>query len=221
MSDAAVGLRLEGVGVRLGGRVLVPDLHLQVGPGAVAVVQGPSGSGKSSLLAWLAGVLTPPRIGQGRVVLDGRVLDGLPPEHRRIGLMLQDDVLFPHLDVLDNLLFALPRLPGDTRASRRAEAESALARAELAGLGARKPHELSGGQRSRVALVRTLLARPRAVLLDEPFARLDAALRSRMRERVWAALAQAGLPALLVTHDPEDIPEGATVLTLPAAPKED
>ena len=209
------GLHLQQVCLRLGERELVPPLTLHIAPGEVAVVMGDSGSGKSSLLAWLAGVLAPPLHGQGELWLDGEALSGWPPEQRRIGLMLQDDVLFPHLNVRDNLLFALPRQAAATPAQRRERAEQALQQAELAGLGQRWPHQLSGGQRSRVALVRTLLAEPRAVLLDEPFARLDAALRERMRARVWAALAAAALPALLVTHDPADIPPGATVVRLP------
>ena len=214
------GLQLREVRLSLGERELVPPLTLHIAPGQVAVVMGESGSGKSSLLAWLAGVLTPPLQGRGALWLDGADLTGCPPEQRRIGLMLQDDVLFPHLTVRDNLLFALPRRAAAGAAQRRARAEQALQQAELAGLGERWPHELSGGQRSRVALVRTLLAEPRAVLLDEPFARLDAALRDRMRARVWAVLAAAGLPALLVTHDPADIPPGATVVTLPPLARE-
>ena len=218
---SGAGLRLEGVGVRLGTRVLVPPLNLHIAPGAVAAVMGDSGSGKSSLLAWLAGVLEAPLEGQGRVSVDGEDLGALPAERRRIGLMLQDDVLFPHLNVRDNLLFALPRAAARSPQERRDRVEAALRQAELAGLGERFPHELSGGQRSRVALVRTLLARPRAVLLDEPFSRLDAGLRTRMRQRVWEALAQARLPALLVTHDAADIPTGAEVVTLPPTPQED
>ena len=220
------GLVLDQVGLTLHGRTLVAPLSLAVPPGGVGVVMGDSGSGKSSLLAWLAGVLEPPLAGSGRISVDGQDLGALPAERRRLGLMLQDDVLFPHLNVRDNLLLALPRTPGQSRAERRAAADAALAQAELAGLGKRWPAELSGGQRQRVSLQRTLLARPRAVLLDEPFSRLDAGLRARMREQVWQALAERGLPALLVTHDAGDVPAGAQVVQLgpladapPAAPR--
>lgn len=213
----ALGLHLHQVRIALGERELVPTLSLQVRPGQVAVVMGDSGSGKSSLLGWLAGVLEPPLQGSGQVLIDDLDLTRLPAEQRRMGLMLQDDVLFPHWSVRDNLLFALPRQAAARREERRALVMKALQGAELQGLADHRPHQLSGGQRSRVSLVRTLLAQPRAVLLDEPFSKLDAGLRLRMRDHVWQSLAQAGLPALLVTHDPADIPPGATVLTLPAA----
>lgn len=213
----APGLHLEAVHITLGERTLVPPLNLHIPPGRVTAVMGDSGSGKSSLLAWLAGVLTPPLHGQGAVWLGDLDVGALPAEQRRMGLMLQDDVLFPHWSVCDNLLFALPRQAARGRAQRRDLVLQALHRAELGALAAHWPHQLSGGQRSRVALVRTLLAQPRAVLLDEPFSKLDAALRVRMRSQVWETLASAGLPALLVTHDPEDIPPGAVVITLPPA----
>ena len=128
------GLVLDQVGLTLHGRTLVAPLSLAVPPGGVGVVMGDSGSGKSSLLAWLAGVLEPPLAGSGRISVDGQDLGALPAERRRLGLMLQDDVLFPHLNVRDNLLLALPRTPGQSRAERRAAADAALAQAELAGL---------------------------------------------------------------------------------------
>ena len=113
----------------------------------------------------------------------------------------------------DNLLFALPAGP---RAGRLAAAEAAIAEAELPGLGGRRPSELSGGQRARVSLLRALLARPQALLLDEPFSRLDAALRQRMRDFTWRELRQRAVPAVLVTHDRADAPAGAAVVELPA-----
>ncbi|MEP7280541.1 MAG: ATP-binding cassette domain-containing protein [Rubrivivax sp.] len=203
--------------IRHAERVLVPALTAQVGAGEVLVVTGPSGAGKSSLLAWLAGLLEPPLTGAGRVLLDGRDLTPLPVEQRRIGLLFQDDLLFPHLSVRDNLLFAVP---AGARAARIARAEAALAEAELDGLGQRRPHALSGGQRSRVALLRALLGEPRALLLDEPFARLDTALRERMRRFTWERLRARGVPAVLVTHDPDDAPPGAQRVDLapPARP---
>jgi putative thiamine transport system ATP-binding protein len=115
------------------------------------------------------------------------------------------------MSVLDNLLFAVP--PG-VMAARVQRAEEALARAELGGYGARHPHELSGGQRARVSLLRALLCEPAALLLDEPFSRLDAALRARFREWVWATLASQRVPAVLVTHDAADLPTNAHCITL-------
>lgn len=206
-----MSLELHDVNIALGDRRLVGPLTATVGPGEVLVVMGPSGSGKSSLLAWLAGWLEPPLRGQGGVRLEGLDTTALPAERRRIGLLFQDDLLFPHWTVRQNLLFALP--PGP-RAAREAAVERALADAELPGLGARRPHELSGGQRARVALLRALGAEPRALLLDEPFSRLDAALRERMRAFTWQTLRARAVPAVLVTHDPQDLPPGAAVVRL-------
>jgi putative thiamine transport system ATP-binding protein len=211
-----VSLVLDHVNLRLGSRVLIDNLSATLGPGEVLAVMGPSGSGKSSLLAWLCGTLPPALQAQGTACLNGREIHTLPLGQRRVGILFQDDLLFPHLTALENLLFALPAGP---RAERVAQAQAALARAELAGLGDRRPHQLSGGQRSRVAVLRALLARPEALLLDEPFSRLDVALRARFRTFVFAQAREAGIPTVLVTHDAADVPEGARVLTLhPAEP---
>jgi putative thiamine transport system ATP-binding protein len=206
-------LELDEVQIALPPRVLVRALSARVGAGEVLAVMGTSGSGKSSLLAYLAGTLEPPFVASGRVALDGVAVQGLPVQQRRIGLLFQDDLLFPHFSVRDNLLFALPA--GDARA-RHDAAETALADAGLAGHGDRLPASLSGGQRSRVSLLRALLAQPRALLLDEPFGKLDAALRAQMRDATFAALRARGVPALLVTHDASDIPPGAQIVRLDA-----
>ena len=202
MSAAPEGLRLDALRVALGGRVLVA-LDERVGPGEVLTVMGPSGSGKSTLLSVVIGAQPGGFAVSGAVRLGGADLAGLGPRERRIGILFQDDLLFPHLSVAGNLLFALPaRHRG--RAARRACVEAALGSAGLAGLGDRDPATLSGGQRARVALMRTLLGEPRALLLDEPFSRLDAALRDRMRRFVFGRVRERGLPAILVTHDAED-----------------
>ncbi|MXP62156.1 ATP-binding cassette domain-containing protein [Roseomonas sp. M0104] len=196
------GLALRDVVLRLDGRALFAPLSLEVAPGGVVTLMGPSGCGKSSLLAWLCGTLDPALAGQGSACLDGMDLDGLPPERRRLGILFQDDLLFPHLSVGGNLGFGLR--PGLPRAERRARIEAALVEAEMPGFAARDPASLSGGQRARVALMRVLLAEPRALLLDEPFSRLDAALRGRFRRFVLDHAAALRLPVLLVTHDPAD-----------------
>lgn len=206
-----MSLDIDHFSLRLGARTLIDDLHATVGPGEVLAVMGPSGSGKSSLLAWLCGTLPAALRAQGRAGLNGREIHTLPLAQRRVGILFQDDLLFPHLSALENLLFALP---AGRRGEREALAQAALVRAELAGLGERLPHQLSGGQRSRVAVLRALLARPEALLLDEPFSRLDLALRGRFREFVFAQVREAGIPTVLVTHDAADVPEGARVLTL-------
>jgi putative thiamine transport system ATP-binding protein len=208
-------LELDAVRIATHERVLVRDLRARVGAGEVLVVMGASGSGKSSLLAYLCGTLPAALRAQGRVRLHGRDITTLPVAERRVGILFQDDLLFPHMSVLDNLLFALPAGP---RAGRVARAEAALAQAGLAGSSGRFPHTLSGGQRARVSVLRAMLAQPRALLLDEPFSRLDATLRERFRAFVFAGIREQGIPALLVTHDPADVPPGAQVIHLGAEP---
>lgn len=197
----AEGLGLERVTLTRGARTLLA-VDAQVAPGRVLTLMGPSGSGKSTLLSLVMGDLAPAFGAAGRVTLDGCDLAGLPPEARRIGILYQDPLLFPHLDVAANLAFGLPR--GGTRAARRAAVEAALAEIGLEGHGPRDPATLSGGQGARVALMRTLLARPRALLLDEPFAKLDAELRDQMRRLVFGRVRAAEVPVLMVTHDEAD-----------------
>ncbi len=206
-----MALELVDLALSLPQRPLIAGLQARVEPGEVLTLMGESGCGKSSLLAYLAGSLQPPLHATGAVRLDGREIGALPIEQRRIGLLFQDDLLFPHMTVQQNLLFATP--PG-SRASRQARTEAALAEAGLAGFGDRLPHTLSGGQRARVSLLRALLAEPRAVLLDEPFSRLDAALRAQMREFVWQRLKSAQVCAVLVTHDVADVPPGGKLIDL-------
>lgn len=196
-------LDLRDAAVLLDGRRLFAPVSLTVAPGAVATVLGPSGVGKSSLLAWVGGHLAPPMAGAGRVLLAGRDVTALPAEARRIGVLFQDAALFPHLSVGGNLAFGLAAAVRG-RAARRAAVAAALDRIGMPGAADRDPATLSGGERLRVALMRTLLAAPQAVLLDEPFAALDPATRGRVRALVLAHLREGGIPALLVTHDAED-----------------
>ncbi len=206
-------LELQAIAINLGARVLVPAFDASVGAGEVLALMGPSGCGKSSLLAHLAGLLQPPLHGSGRVLINRHDVSERPTEQRRVGLLFQDDLLFPNLNVRDNLLFALPR---GERQQRHAAAEAALARAGLAGFGARLPASLSGGQRARVSLLRALLAAPKVLLLDEPFSRLDAALREQMRAFVWQQLIEHQVAGVLVTHDEQDVPAGARCIQLAA-----
>ena len=186
---------------------------LQVAPGEVLTLMGPSGCGKSSLLAALAGVLPPrgPIRLEGEIRLDERLLTSLPPQARRIGMLFQDDLLFAHLTVAENLMFGMPAtLKG--LAARRAAALAALAQVALADQADKLPGALSGGQKARVSLLRALLAEPQALLLDEPFSRLDKPLRAAFRTLVFERLKAKGIPAILVTHDEEDAP--GTILDL-------
>jgi putative thiamine transport system ATP-binding protein len=196
------GLWLDALTVTQGTQTVV-RLEARVAPGEVLTIMGPSGSGKSTALAAMLGTLPPAFRLSGRVVLDGRDVTALPVRARGIGLLFQDDVLFPHLSVGGNLAFALPATVRG-RAARRMAIEAALSRADLSGFADRDPATLSGGQRARVALMRTLLAQPKALLLDEPFARLDADLRGRIRAFVLDRIRAEGLPAVLVTHDAQD-----------------
>jgi putative thiamine transport system ATP-binding protein len=193
------GLHLENLTITQGDTPLV-HLSAQVPPGEVLTIMGPSGSGKSTLLNALIGALPPGFSQSGRVILNGRDLTALPPQARNIGLLFQDDLLFPHLSVAGNLGFGLR--PGGTKPERHARIEAMLDRIGLPGFGPRDPATLSGGQRARVALARTLLAEPQALLLDEPFSRLDQTLRAQIRDLTFQ-MARA-LPVILVTHDPTD-----------------
>jgi putative thiamine transport system ATP-binding protein len=193
------GLTLDALQIDHAGTPLV-RLSARVTPGQVLTVMGPSGSGKSTLLAALIGALPAAFTLSGRVLLNDEDITTLPTAQRRIGILFQDDVLFPHLSVAQNLGFGLR--PGGSRVDRQARLEAALDRMGLSGFGPRDPASLSGGQRARVALARTLLAEPLALLLDEPFSKLDQTLRAQVRDQVFAET--RNLPVILVTHDPED-----------------
>ncbi|MDO9527234.1 MAG: ATP-binding cassette domain-containing protein [Gemmobacter sp.] len=185
------------------GTALFQPVTLHVPAGKVVTVMGPSGVGKSTFLDAIGGHLKPGFCLSGKVLLNGRDVTTLPAEARRIGLMFQDALLFPHLSVGDNLAFGLP--PGlRGRLQRRTAVETALDQAGLAGLYDRDPATLSGGQRARAALMRTLLAEPAALLLDEPFSKLDAGLRGDMRRFTFDHVKSRAVPALMVTHDPDD-----------------
>ncbi|WP_434666732.1 ATP-binding cassette domain-containing protein [Aeromonas sp. NJAU223] len=189
---------------------------LTVAPGEMLTLMGPSGCGKSSLLAALAGVL-PGTLGRGPfrlagdIYLNERRLTALPPQQRQIGMLFQEDLLFAHLNATENLMFGLPaHMKG--MATRREAALAALHEVGLAAEADKLPSQLSGGQKARVSLLRTLLAEPAALLLDEPFSRLDKPLRSAFRTLVFERIAARRIPAILVTHDAEDAPD--TILDL-------
>jgi putative thiamine transport system ATP-binding protein len=215
---SASGLRLEALDLTVGERVLFSAFSLAVEPGEVVTVMGPSGCGKSSLLSYLCGTLEPGFRASARIWLDGVPIEGLPPERRRLGILFQDDMLFPHLSVGQNLAFALPREVRPRRL-RRARVAAALGEAGLGDFADRDPATQSGGQRARVAVMRTLLAEPRALLLDEPFNKLDRDLRQRVRRFVFDHARRSALPTLLVTHDASDADAaGGPVISLPDEP---
>jgi putative thiamine transport system ATP-binding protein len=206
-----MSLQLDVSRLSLGSTELIRQLRLNVPPGVVHTVMGDSGSGKSSLLGAVCGTLAPIFDFDGSVNLNGTRIDALPTAQRRVGILFQDDLLFPHMTVRENLLFALP--PGP-RAARESQVAQALADLELPGFAHADPATLSGGQRARVALMRALLAQPQALLLDEPFTKLDAALRARVREFVFSTVRARQIPVLLVTHDAADIADASHLTTL-------
>ena len=178
-------------------RPLLAGVSLQVPPGQTVALLGASGSGKSTLLKIVAGLEAPER---GSVRFDGQDITAMPPHRRGFALMFQDFALFPHLDVQDNVAFGRVE-QGVGRTDARAQARELLQRFGLGDHARSRVWTLSGGEQQRVALARALITRPRVLLLDEPFSALDAALRVQLREEFARHIADAGMSALLVTHD--------------------
>lgn len=175
-------LIVKNLTLRLKEEPLLRNVDFSVAPGEVLTLMGPSGSGKSTLFSWMIGALEESFHAAGELWLDNQRCDSLPTERRRIGILFQDALLFDHFSVGQNLLLALAA-------------------------------DVSGPQRkARVSLLRALLARPRALLLDEPFNRLDVALRADFRRWVFNELARQAIPAVLVTHDDQDTPSGGRCL---------
>ncbi len=197
-----MSLRLTDIRHAFGPREILRGVTLEVARGEIICLLGPSGDGKTTLLRLVAG-LEP--LQHGRIELDGRVLAepgrDSPPEARQVGFVFQDYALFPHLTVGDNVAFGLRRFP---RAERGRLVAEALERVGLAGRVATWPHQLSGGQQQRVALARALAPKPEVLLLDEAFASLDTRLREQVRDDTLKVLQEAGIPALIVTHDAEE-----------------
>lgn len=188
------GLRLRSVSVDFDGRSILHDVSLTVARGEIVAILGPSGSGKSTLLRLVAGLVEPT---SGAVIIDDTDVTSVPTHRRGVGLVFQNNQLFPHLDVAANIGFGL------TRGSSN-RVQEMLHLVGLDGMGRRRPAEISGGQQQRVALARALAPSPHLVLLDEPFSALDAGLRAGIRDEVIGILRRTGTTTLLVTHDQEE-----------------
>jgi len=195
-------LSLQQINKSIAGNTVLKNLNLDVKDHEFLAILGSSGSGKTTLLRLISGFDTPD---SGQIQIGGKTVFGgqsnISAEERRVGFVPQDAALFPHLSVAKNIEFGLNKMPAAERNQRVAEL---LQLVDLVGFAERMPHELSGGQRHRVALARALAPKPQLILLDEPFSSLDAELRVRLREDVKNVITKTGTTAILVTHDQEE-----------------
>ena len=198
----AARLSFENVSHIYGDVEAVRDVSFELAPGEIVCLLGPSGCGKTTLLRIAAGVERPQT---GRILLNGKEIVGptafLPPERRNVGLMFQDFALFPHLTILENVMFGLRDLE---RGVALSEAQAALRRVGMSQYENSYPHVLSGGEQQRVALARAIVPRPAVMLMDEPFSGLDQRLREVVREETLAILRETRASCLMVTHDPTE-----------------
>lgn len=206
-------LQISELGVQIGDRQVLNNLSLTIPSGSFTAILGPSGCGKTTLLRTIAGLVRPSagaiRFGKQLVSVSSLVL---PPHKRNIGYLPQEGGLFPHLNVAENVSFALPK--GIATGERDSIIDEMLDLVGLSGYRARKPYELSGGQQTRVALARALAMKPAIVLLDEPFSNLDHALRAEISSEVVALLKRTKTTSLMVTHDREDALVSADLIAL-------
>jgi len=191
---------VEGLTKRFGRIVAVQDFTLEVAEGELVSFLGPSGCGKTTVLRCIAGFERPDA---GRILVDDRVLNDVPPERRGIGMVFQTYALFPHMTVAENIAFSL-MIRGRPREEQERVVKQMVALVHLEGLEDRYPHQLSGGQRQRVALARALAMRPKVLLLDEPLSALDAKIREELREEIRRIQKTLGITTLYVTHDQEE-----------------
>ena len=190
-------LRLDNLTVRFGARTVVEGFSLLVRNGEMASLLGPSGAGKTTILKTVAGLLAP---SVGEILIDGQAVGGLAPEKRDVVMVFQEPLLFPFMNVAQNIGFGL-RMRGLKGPEVDARVRDILSLTRLEGLEDRKVHALSGGQQQRVALARALVLKPSVLLLDEPLSNLDASLRQRMRDLILEIQAETRMTMLFVTHD--------------------
>ena len=195
-----MSLTLQSVGRRYGDTWILQNLDLEVGSGECLALLGPSGCGKSTALRLIAGLDTPD---EGSIRINGEVMNGVPPDRRRVAMVFQSYALFPHLCIRENLNLGL-RIRGVSPDDQRRRVASILEVMQLGSLAERRPSELSGGQRQRVALARALLRDPLVYLLDEPMSNLDAQLREELRPELKRLVLQGPQPVVYVTHDQQE-----------------
>jgi spermidine/putrescine ABC transporter ATP-binding subunit len=193
-------IQIRNVTKRFGSMVAVDNVSLDIVPGEFFVMLGPSGCGKTTLLRMIAGFELPT---EGQILIDGQDMAGVPPNKRPVNMVFQSYAVFPHMSVLDNVGYGL-KIAGVAKSEIRERAEESLALVKLDGLGARMPDQLSGGQRQRVALARSLVMRPKVLLLDEPLSALDAKLRAQMQFELAELQDNVGITFITVTHDQDE-----------------
>lgn len=209
-----MALSLEKLVISRAENVLL-NVNACVEKGQVLTVMGPSGAGKSTLLQAIAGQLYEPFSVSGIIKINNNVINRKPAHLRKVGMMFQDALLFEHMTVAENIAFAMPKTSHSNPHARMEAINTMLSAVELESMGQRGVNTLSGGQQSRVSLLRTLASAPDVVLLDEPFSKLDLALRGQIRSWTFEQLKARNIPAVLVTHDKEDaIAAGGQIIEL-------
>ena len=207
-----MSLELQNVSILKQKSAIFDPITIVVKPGEITTIMGPSGCGKSTLLSAVSGSLESVFTLKGSIYLYGQNILSLPMEERNIGILFQDDLLFPHMNIGSNLAFAMKEKT--SKAQQEKNIAKALKTAGLEGFERRDVSSLSGGQKARISLLRSLLAKPAALLLDEPFSKLDQTLKIKIRHFVFSQIRKMNIPALLVTHDPMDCPEHGIILEL-------
>ena len=197
-------LRVENLTIQLvkTSKYLFQNLNFEISAGEVLTMMGASGSGKSTLLSYLCGTLSDNFKAQGKIFLGDVLLNNQEPEKRKVGILYQDPLLFPHLNIFENLSFGIPH--NYNKEQKKNKILQCLKELEMDDFSQRFPNTLSGGQQARIALMRTLFSKPKALLLDEPFSALDSKLKQKIRELVFLYTKEHQLPTLLVTHSLKD-----------------
>lgn len=200
-----MNIEVRNVSKSYGGQLAVNDVSFKIDRGKLIGLLGPSGGGKSTLLRMLAGLETPDT---GDIIIDGRRVNSVAPQYRGIGFVFQNYALFRHMSVYDNIAFGLS-VKKEKKAAIARRVEELLVLTGLKGFEHRYPHQLSGGQRQRVAFARALAPGPELLLLDEPFAAIDAKVRKELRTWLKSLIERLGITSIFVTHDQDEAIEVA------------